>query len=108
MEQWVSIIVSILSGLAVCIPLVIKLVNAVKQVIQEKNWSIIVKETLELMTEAEASYSSGEEKKTFVMNQIEEMAKELNYDLDTEVISKMIDGICDAARHINTATKTAE
>ena len=50
--NWVEIVVSILSGLAVCIPLVVKLVQSVKAAVQEKNWSQIVAIVLDLMQQA--------------------------------------------------------
>ena len=47
--SWVEIVVSILSGLAVCIPLVVQLVNVVCASVKEKNWSQIVAIVLDLM-----------------------------------------------------------
>ena len=40
--DWVEIIIAILSGLAACIPLVIKLVQYVEKAIKEKNWSALL------------------------------------------------------------------
>ena len=37
-EQVISDIVAVLSGLATCIPLAVKLVQYVKEATQEKNW----------------------------------------------------------------------
>jgi hypothetical protein len=36
--EWLEIIISILSGLLVTIPLVVKLVEYIKKAVQEKNW----------------------------------------------------------------------
>ena len=41
-EQIVSLIVAILSGLAACIPLAIKLVQYVQTATQAKNWSALL------------------------------------------------------------------
>lgn len=57
--SWVEIVVSILSGLAVCIPLVVKLVQTVKAAVQEKNWSQIVAIVLDLMQQAEGLFAEG-------------------------------------------------
>ena len=54
--SWVDIVVSIMSGLAVCIPLVVKLVNVVSTYVKEKNWSQIVAIVLDLMKEAETLF----------------------------------------------------
>lgn len=37
--EYLELVISILSGIAVCIPLVIKLVSTVKEVVKEKNWN---------------------------------------------------------------------
>ena len=105
MENWVNIIVSILSGLAVCIPLVIKLVEYIRKAIQEKNWSNVMQIVLKLMTEAENNYKTGAEKKQYVMSSIESIKDTLNCDIDMNAISDMIDSICQASKNINAETK---
>ena len=65
--SWVEIVVSILSGLAVCIPLVVKLVQTVKAAVQEKNWSQIVAIVLDLMQQAEGLFAEGAARKAWVM-----------------------------------------
>ena len=37
--EWINVIISILSGIAVCIPLVISLIIFVKKVDDEKKWN---------------------------------------------------------------------
>ena len=59
MEMWLNFIVSVLSGLAVCIPLVVKLVVAVKDVIKEKNWSELCKIAMQFMISAEGNFANG-------------------------------------------------
>lgn len=105
MENWVNIIVSILSGLAVCIPLVIKLVEYIRKAIQEKNWSNVMQIVLKLMTEAEKNYETGVEKKQYVMSSIEAIKNTLNCDIDMNAISDMIDSICQASKIINAEAK---
>lgn len=105
MENWVNIIVSILSGLAVCIPLVIKLVEYIRKAIQEKNWSNIMQIVLNLMTEAEKNYATGAERKQYVMSSIESIKSTLNCDVDMNTISDMIDSICKASKIINAEIK---
>ena len=77
--SWVDIVVSILSGLAVCIPLVVQLVNVVSASVKEKNWSQIVAIVLDLMKEAETLFSDGATKKAYVMASVESAAKSINY-----------------------------
>ena len=102
--SWVDIVVSILSGLAVCIPLVVKLVNVVSTYVKEKNWSQIVSIVLDLMKEAETLFSDGATKKAYVMASVESAAKSINYNYDEvakQKVSDMIDAICATAKIVN-------
>ena len=102
--SWVDIVVSILSGLAVCIPLVVKLVNVVSTSVKEKNWSQIVDIVLDLMKEAETLFSEGAAKKAYVMASVESAAKSINYNYDEvakQKVSDMIDAICATAKVVN-------
>lgn len=101
MENWINLIIAILSGLVTTIPLVVQLIKYVKAAIQEKNWSKIMKLVLNLMTEAERAYATGAERKEFVMNSIESIKDTLNYQVDMEQISAMIDAIVAASKTIN-------
>ena len=102
--NWVEIVVSILSGLAVCIPLVVQLVNVVRASVKEKNWSQIVTIVLDLMKEAETLFSEGAAKKAWVMAGVESAAKSINYNYDEvakQKVSDMIDAICATAKIVN-------
>lgn len=105
MENWIQIIVSIISGLLVCIPLVIKLVEYVIKAIQEKNWQNVMQLVLRLMTEAEKNFETGAERKEYVMDSIIAMKDTLNCEIDMNAISVMIDSICDASKIINAEVK---
>ena len=108
METWVNIIISILSGLAVCIPLVIKLVEYVRKAIQEKNWSNGMQIVLKLMTEAEKNYETGAERKQYVMSSVEAIKDTLNCEVDMNAISNLIDSICQASKIINAEVKESK
>lgn len=102
--SWVDIVVSIMSGLAVCIPLVVKLVNVVSTYVKEKNWSQIVAIVLDMMKEAETLFSEGATKKAYVMASVESAAKSINYNYDEvakQKVSDMIDAICATAKIVN-------
>lgn len=103
--SWVEIVVSILSGLAVCIPLVVQLVNVVRASVKEKNWSQIVTIVLDLMKQAETLFSEGAARKAWVMAGVESAAKSINYTYDEvakQKVSDMIDAICATAKIVNT------
>ena len=102
--SWVDIVVSILSGLAVCIPLVVQLVNAVRASVKEKNWSQIVTIVLDMMKQAETLFAEGAARKAWVMAGVESAAKSINYNYDDvakQKVSDMIDAICATAKIVN-------
>ena len=102
--NWVEIVVSILSGLAVCIPLVVQLVNVVRTSVKEKNWSQIVTIVLDLMKQAETLFAEGAARKAWVMAGVESAAKSINYNYDEvakQKVSDMIDAICATAKVVN-------
>ena len=73
MEQfnfWIQAIISILSGVAVLVPLMIKLIQFVQAGVKEKNWSQVLKLVMSLMADAEDNFESGAEKKEWVMGQL--------------------------------------
>ena len=104
MEQfsfWIQAIISVLSGIAVLIPLIIKMTQAIQQAVKEKNWSQILKLVLNLMTDAEEKFETGAERKEWVISQLQIISGSINYDIDWSIINEMIDKICDAAKEIN-------
>lgn len=108
---WVELIAAILGGLAVCIPVVARLVAAVQTAVKEKNWPQIVDIVLTLMTDAEDLFADGAARKAWVMQKVEQAAKSVNYDYDDaarQKVSDMIDKICDAAKVVNGEGKAHE
>ena len=102
MEVWTTIIIPILTGLVTAIPLVIKLVDVIQKAHKEKNWKAVVQLVLVLMKEAEQNYTNGADKKQYVMSSVKAMEKSLQYDIDEEAISELIDAVVEATKRINT------
>ena len=102
MEVLTTIILPIISGLVAAIPLVIKLVDLAQKAHKEKNWRAVVQLVLVLMKEAEQNYTVGADKKQYVISSIKAMEKSLQYDIDEEAISELIDAVADATKKINT------
>lgn len=103
-----NIIIHILSGLIICIPLVIKLINVTKEAIQNRNWYIIISLLSTFMIEAEELYTEGATKKEYVMKMIKAAAPKLSYNLtdeDYQKISDMIDEIIAMTKHVNVTSK---
>lgn len=105
MENYIGIILSIVSGILTAIPLIIKLVECIRKSIQEKNWTNVMQIVLKLMEEAEKNYSTGAEKKQYVMDSITAIKDTLNCEVDMDAISAMIDSICKASKTINAEIK---
>lgn len=104
MEQfnfWLQLIIQILSGIAILVPLMVKLVKVIQTAAKEKNWSQVLKLVMNLMEEAEQKYEDGATRKEWVISELRAVSKTLNYDIDWDVISDMIDKICAASKKIN-------
>ena len=101
MSEWIEIIVSILSGLAVTIPLVIKLVEYVRKAVQEKNWAKLVELIMVYMADAEKLFTAGEERKQYVLMASKASADVINYSVDMEQIGELIDQLCAMSKFVN-------
>ena len=99
--EWYEILINILSGLVVTIPLVIKLVEWVQKAIQEKNWNQLVTLVMNLMAEAEDKFDNGADRKSWVMGAVEAAAKTINYPVDLEQVSLLVDTLCAMSKKVN-------
>lgn len=97
----VNVLISILSGIATTIPLIIALVKYIQKAIKEKNWSVVLNLIMTYMEEAEKQYETGAEKKQYVLAMIKASANEVNYDIDMEAVSKLIDDLCSMSKKVN-------
>lgn len=96
-----NLILAIVSGLVTAIPLAIQLAKYIKLAIQEKNFANIMKIALDLIPEAEEKFSTGAERKEYVMNNIQSLSSTLDYNVDLDKISDMIDAIVAASKKVN-------
>ena len=100
-EQIVSLIVALLTGLATCIPLVIKLVQYVQKAVQEKNWGNLLGLLIDLMEQAETMFDEGATRKEWVMAMAQTSAEYIAYPLDTTALSELIDELVAMTKNIN-------
>lgn len=103
--QIINIIVAILSGLAACIPLAIKLVEYVKKATQEKNWAGLLGLVMKLIEQAEQKFTDGATRKEWVMAMVQTSAEYVNYPLDTQALSNMIDELVKLTNKVNVDKK---
>lgn len=100
-DQIVNLVVAVLTGLAACIPLAVKLVQYVQKATQEKNWGALLGLVVDLMEEAEVKFADGATRKEWVMAMVQTSAEYINYPLDTEALSELIDALCDMTKVVN-------
>lgn len=98
MVRW---IVSILSGLAATIPLVIQLVKYVQRAIKEKNWPQVVNLVMGYMERAETMFETGADRKEWVLAMVRASADTIKYEIDMDEISTLIDSLCDMSKVVN-------
>lgn len=106
-EQIISLVVAVLTGLSACIPLAIKLVQYIQKAVQEKNWTALLGLVVELMSEAETKFSDGATRKEWVMAMVIASAEYINYPVEKEMLSQMIDALCDMSKAVNAPEETA-
>lgn len=99
--QWVQPVVSLLAGLAATIPLVIKLVEYVRKAIMEKNWPQVVKLVMTYMERAETMFDTGADRKEWVMAMVKASADSINYEVDMDAVSDLIEALCDMSKIVN-------
>lgn len=104
-SEWVKLIVSVLSGLAATIPLVIQLVKYVKRAIKERNWPEVVKIVMGYMERAETMFEKGADRKEWVLAMVKASADTIKYDIDMDEISALIDSLCDMSKVINNSVE---
>lgn len=99
--EWMEFALSILAGLAAAIPLVIKLIEYVKRAVMEKNWNALLHLIMSYMEEAERKFDDGATRKEWVVAMVEKSADIVNYDVDPELIGRLIDSLCDMTKVVN-------
>lgn len=102
--EWMQLVVSILTGLAACIPLAVKLIQTVQKMVKEKNWAKMVNMVIELMQTAESKLENGADKKEWVLAMVKSSADTINYDINIEEVGALIDSLCDMSKVVNGKT----
>ena len=99
--EWYEIVINILSGLAVAIPLVVKLVEYVEKAIKEKNWNKLLDLVMNLMAEAEKKFDNGADRRSWVLGMVEASADTINYEISIEQVGALIDSLCAMSKVVN-------
>lgn len=94
-------ILAIVSGILTAIPLVVKLISVVQSNIRERNWAELLDMIMILMEEAEQKFEDGATKKEWVLAMVKASANTINYDIDMNVVSDLIDSLCSMSKTVN-------
>lgn len=100
-SDWLLLIAQMITGVCVCIPLVVKVCILVKECHQAKMWKPLLDLVLILMQEAELRFADGATRKEYVMAMIQTSAEYMNCPIDLSVLSEMIDGFCNFSYIVN-------
>ena len=101
-------ILSIVSGILTCIPLVYKICQVISENVKAKQWNQIVSLVTRFMVEAESKFETGAERKTYCMAMIEASAKTVECPIDMEKVSDLIDSLCAMSKQVNVMVKQIE
>lgn len=99
--EWYEVLISILTGLATAIPLVVELVKYVKESVKEKNWGKLVSLVLELIQEAEEKFDNGADRREWVLSMVQASADAINYDVNLDLVGELIDNLCLMSKSVN-------
>ena len=100
-ELIITIIFDVILAAGIATPLIIALVKYVKESIQEKNWNNLVKLVLELISTAEEKFETGAERKEWVVDMVRAAENQINFDIDEEQLSKLIDDLVEMSKKVN-------
>ena len=103
--EWYEIIISILTGITMCVPLVIELVKYIKALYKEKNWGKLIVIVSNFMAEAETLYSDGASKKEYVINSVMALSKTIEYPVDQNMLGELIDNLVTLSKKVNIEKK---
>ena len=101
-------ILKIIIDIAILIPVLIALWNAIAKAVRGRNWNILVKLVSSLMVQAEELYCNGADRKKWVMEMVAASASSLHFDVDMDVVSDLIDNLCAMAKIVNGPSQAAE
>ena len=98
---FINFVVTVLGIAVACIPLVLKLIQYVQKAVKEKNWTALLNLVLELMEEAEEKFADGATRKEWVLAMVQISEEYLNYEVDVDELSDLIEELCDMSKVVN-------
>lgn len=99
--DYIRLILQIVVQLITLTPLVIELVKYVRLSIKEKNWGKLLNIVLGLIQQAETTFDNGATRKEWVMAMAKSAAASINYEIDEEQLSELIDSLVELSKKVN-------
>lgn len=103
--ETLNLILSILKDFIAVVPFavafVVALVQSVKKAQAEKNWRPLMQIAFGLISTAEEMFDKGADRKEWVMDMMRSAASEVNFNLDDESLSLLIDNLVELTKKVN-------
>jgi len=97
----IELIIAIVSGMATCLPLAVKLIQITREAVKERNWTKMLDLVIELMEDAEEFLQDGASKKQWVLSGLKSLQGFAGFDIDDEVVSNLIDNLAGMSKNVN-------
>jgi len=105
-EAIIALICTLIGAIGGLIPVIIKLVAALKEIAKNKNWLKIVGAIKEAIIKAEATGKSGAEKKQIVIDAVIAFCGTIGVVVDNALLKQISDAIDDLIKVSNDLKKT--
>lgn len=99
--NWVDFFIDVLKMLVIIVPLVVELVKYVKKATREKQWNELLRLIMNLMAEAETKFQDGASRKEWVLMMVKASSDTINYDINMDQVSELVDRLCDMSKVVN-------
>ena len=99
--EGIEIFKTIANILLIIVPIVYSIVSTFIHIIKTKNWNNLVELIYQWVVEAEKNYTTGADKKAWVMSMVQSTCKSMRIEFDENKFSSMIDNIVDITKQVN-------
>ena len=99
--ELLNLLIEVLAGLAIVIPLVVKLVEYVKKSAIEKNWANLIRLLMDLMAAADEKFDNGADRKQWVIAMVQASANSINYPITEKELGDLIDNLVKLTKKVN-------
>jgi hypothetical protein len=94
-------ILEIAPEIVAVILLIWALIKYVAKAVKEKNWPTLLSLVTGLMAKAETLFADGAQKKQWVLAMVKAAADKINYAINVDQVSDLIDDLCDMSKKVN-------